>query len=187
MRLHEQIVYNPAKQINQFRLSPPGSQPVGIDRSTLVVFTDGACRDNGRPTARASWGVYFGPNSRYNSSGRLEPPMRVTNSRAEIEAMWQALRIIEGIATGDNDIRFAYIMSDSKYLVDSMNRWMPGWIASGGRRPNGRPVEHWEELKAMDYKAHNLTCADDQLLEVKFWDVPREDNVVADRLANQAF
>jgi hypothetical protein len=28
----------------------------------IVVWTDGACEGNGTPTARAGYGVYFGPN-----------------------------------------------------------------------------------------------------------------------------
>lgn len=28
----------------------------------VVVYTDGACEGNGTPTARAGYGVYFGPN-----------------------------------------------------------------------------------------------------------------------------
>ncbi|KAJ0109010.1 hypothetical protein J7T55_005558 [Diaporthe amygdali] len=81
------IKYSAEKQVRQLQLINPRTQWIEVDNMTVVVSIDGACRDNGKPTARASWGVFFGPGSRFNSSGRLSPSCPRTSSRAEIEAL----------------------------------------------------------------------------------------------------
>ncbi|KAI1743969.1 hypothetical protein F4680DRAFT_408072 [Xylaria scruposa] len=64
----------------------------GTDRS-LVVFTDGACPSNGMSSAvSSSVGVYFGPQSRYNISERLNSDGTPTNQVAEITAAIKALQ-----------------------------------------------------------------------------------------------
>jgi hypothetical protein len=58
------------------RLSDPAEDPCSrpntpIDPSSLVVYIDGACRGNGTASARASYGVFFGPGSPHNAKGTL--------------------------------------------------------------------------------------------------------------------
>ncbi|KAH8731098.1 hypothetical protein GQ44DRAFT_699359 [Phaeosphaeriaceae sp. PMI808] len=57
------------------------------DVSSLVVLINGACRGNGTPSAQASYGVYFGPNSPRNTHGLLPKALTQTSTRAEIEAL----------------------------------------------------------------------------------------------------
>jgi hypothetical protein len=70
---------------------------------TVVVHIDGLWRNNGRPNAQSSWGVYFGPGSRYNSSGKMDPSLPQTSSRAEIKALIQAIDMISDIAADDDE------------------------------------------------------------------------------------
>ena len=42
-----------------------------VDNMSAVVAVDGACRGGGTDAARATFGIYCGPDSRYNFSGRL--------------------------------------------------------------------------------------------------------------------
>ncbi|KAM7182545.1 ribonuclease H-like protein [Rhypophila sp. PSN 637] len=62
--------------------------PIGI-----TIYIDGACRGNGTPSARASFGVYFGPSSRYNHYGTLWGDEQ-SSIRAELEALERALWIV---------------------------------------------------------------------------------------------
>lgn len=55
------ITYSAEKQVNQLQILHPRTQAIEVDKMSLVVSIDGACRDNGTPTARASWGVFFRP------------------------------------------------------------------------------------------------------------------------------
>jgi ribonuclease HI len=180
------ITYNPQKQVSQFQVLHPRTNAIELDRFTLLVWIDGACRDNGKPSAQASWGVYFGPGSRYNASGRLAPAIQQTSSRAEIEALSQALDIIAEVTAGDMTLQEVRIMSDSEYLVMAMSVWISEWIEAEGENASGRPVAHFSKLKAIHERLDEMTYGDNGGLDFKFWLVPREKNTKADALAEQA-
>ncbi|KAI2487700.1 hypothetical protein Ptr902_01833 [Pyrenophora tritici-repentis] len=67
--LHQLVVYNSQKKISQLRMKVMARPDSFPDKQSMVVFIDGACRNNGSPTARASYGVYLGPESPYNRYG----------------------------------------------------------------------------------------------------------------------
>lgn len=180
------ITYTAAKQVRQLQEIHPRTKTVELDRFTVVVSIDGACRDNGKPTARASWGVYFGPGSRYNSSGRLSPDLPQTNSRAEIEALSRAIDTIRVFSHQDMTLQKIKIRCDSEYLCQAMSMWIEGWIENGGRRSNGRAVAHFDKLAEIHKMLDDMTYGDDGGLDFQFWHVPREENQEADRLANRA-
>jgi len=108
-----------------------GATIVGEDSSDrgeeMFVYTDGACRGNGMPTARASIGVYFGPDDGRNVYDLVDG--RQTNNVAEVMAILAALEVI-GADRGK-----WVIVTDSTYAM----RWagslgekhaVAGWIKS---------------------------------------------------------
>ena len=42
------------------------------------------------------------------------------------------------------------IECDSKYVIDSVTRWMPGWKRKGWRKADGKPVLNRDILEALD-------------------------------------
>ncbi|KAJ3946745.1 uncharacterized protein N0V96_003119 [Colletotrichum fioriniae] len=88
------VIYNPSTQLLGMQMYSWATKRPVPERGSMVVYIDGACRNNGLPDAQASWGVYFGPGSRYNACGLLSRDLPQTNSRAEIEALVQAVGII---------------------------------------------------------------------------------------------
>jgi hypothetical protein len=58
------------------------------------IYIDGACLDNGTPTAHAGVGVFFGPNDERNVAERLTGHNQ-TSCRAEIQAAIRALECSE--------------------------------------------------------------------------------------------
>ena len=74
------------------------------------VYVDGACLDNRKPWARAGYGVWFGKNSDFNSSGPFSG--RQTNQEAELQAAIEAIRIAS--REGFDSLR---IHTDSKYVI----------------------------------------------------------------------
>jgi len=56
----------------------------------IIVFTDGACKRNGKKDAVASIGVYF-PNKEYEDISEVLECDKHTNQRAEIYAIIRAL------------------------------------------------------------------------------------------------
>ncbi|KAI5925568.1 ribonuclease H-like domain-containing protein [Camillea tinctor] len=180
------VTYNPRKHISQLQITHPRTGAIELDRFTVVLSTDGACRGNGTASARAAWGVYFGPGSRFNAGGLLDPSLPQTSVRAEIEALAQALRIIRRHLSDDLEMQEIRIRTDSEFLVKAMSEWMAGWRASGGRNARGQPVKHYAVLKALHDQLDEMTYGDDGGRDFRFWYVPREENREADALANRA-
>jgi len=183
----ELVFYNPDKNISQLRMkivSKPNPIP---DDMTLVVHIDGACRSNGRPTARASYGVYFGPNSPYNWKGLLDESLPQTSTRAEIEALVQALPMIVVITHFDRRLTRVKIATDSSFLVKAISQWIERWIKNGGVGSNGRQVAHFQVLRYLHKQLDRIGNGINGVgREIQLWHVPRNMNREADALANKA-
>lgn len=161
-------------------------RPLWVEKRSLVVSIDGACRGNNRsdPNSRASYGVYFGQTSPHNRYGCLDRELVQTSSRAELEA---AIKAVETIAeldlTGQRTTR-VILKTDSDYLHKSMTEWIWNWLANGGKASTGRKVEHVEDFFALHHRIMEIEKA--KRIRVQFWRVPREFNQAADALANLA-
>ncbi|XP_033212185.1 ribonuclease H1-like [Belonocnema kinseyi] len=87
---------------------------------TTDVYVDGACTYNKRGEPEGGIGVWFGHDHPWNIS---QPATgRQTNNAAEI----QVAAIAAGKAS-ENDISKLRINLDSKFLIDSYNKWIPHW------------------------------------------------------------
>ncbi|KAI1635823.1 ribonuclease H-like domain-containing protein [Biscogniauxia mediterranea] len=193
----ELVVYNAQKQVSQLQVRNPRTLAVEPDPRTVVLAIDGACRGNGTPAARGAWGVHFGPGSPLNARGLLDPALPQTNSRAEIEALAQAVRIVRerlcrgrGRGRDDPDMRHFRIRSDSGYLVQAMSEWIGDWNEARGRNSRGRPVAHYGALKEIHDQLDEMSSCGGgdggEGRDFKFWYVPRDQNREADALANQS-
>ena len=161
-----------------------------LDDSTLLVHTDGGCRNNGYSNACAAFGVFFGPDSQYNTCGLLHPSLRQTSIRAEIHALEQALVIVQSIlqdsANSDLEVTEVYFATDSEYLVNCLTRWMPGWKQNGGRKADGKPVAHFKVLEALSDETDCLVNLWNEPIYCRLWHVPRSHNEQADHLVKRA-
>ncbi|KAF1841128.1 ribonuclease H-like protein [Cucurbitaria berberidis CBS 394.84] len=185
--LQQLVVYDTSKQISQLQMKVLAKPDPFPNPSSMVVYIDGACRNNGTPTARASYGVYFGPNSPYNSYGLLPASRPQTSTLAEIEALSQALKIISEVTDRDFKLSEIKLATDSSFLVDSMSKWMEQWIENEGVGSRGTRVAHFEVLKQLHDKLDYMEYSDEGGgREVQFWHIPREMNREADALANRA-
>ena len=81
---------------------------------SLKVFTDGACSNNGKVTAKAGLGVYFGENDPRNVSKRIVG--KQSNNTAELSAVIEAFSILKDEIQSNQEIT---IYSDSTYTI----RW----------------------------------------------------------------
>jgi ribonuclease HI len=177
----------------------------GTSRS-LIVFTDGACPSNGTTLAtKASVGVYFGSESRFNISGRIETGGKLTNQAAEIAAAADALRQVRLAvepARGSllksstpqlsddhyRDIKgFRLIVAtDSSYIVECMTKHIQKWSIENGiyRTEQGNVVENSDGFTKLTYLVQDLSMAG---IQVAWYYVPREFNEGANGLAQLAF
>lgn len=89
------------------------------DDGFVQVYTDGACSANGTTAARAGLGVFWGEDHRLNLSEPVSG--RATNNCGEIQAATRAIQIAL-----KNGITHLQINTDSKFLINSITKWMPG-------------------------------------------------------------
>lgn len=180
------ITYTPDKGVSQLQFTTVNNRNPQVDKFSLVVSIDGACRNNGKPSARAAYGVYFGLRSPHNKSAVLPADLAQTSSRAELEGLIQAVNTIEAITRTDHILQQVKIVTDSDWLYKTMTQYIWDWVDNGGLRTNGRPAKYFDEFEALHGRLEELTYGDDGGLEFKFWHVRRELNQNADRLANEA-
>lgn len=74
-----------------------------------------------------------------------------TNNQGELTAVLELLR-----ATAGED-EALHIECDSRYVIDSVTKWMPGWKRKGWRKADGKPVLNREILEALDHELAGRT------------------------------
>jgi ribonuclease HI len=101
-----------------------------------VTFTDGACRQNGKPEARAGAGVAFSNRKENNISSPITDeednyPVR-TSQRAELYAVKLALLVFQLRLQDaqDSNPGSCIIATDSEYVVKGITTWLPTWKVS---------------------------------------------------------
>ena len=104
----------------------------------LEVYTDGACRGNPGP---GGWGVLIleGGHERTLMGAERD----TTNNRMELMA---AIRALQGIPSGSA----ADIYTDSKYVMDGLNDWLPAWKQRGWKTAAKKPVKNQDLWQALD-------------------------------------
>jgi len=115
-------------------------------KPSLVIYTDGACENNGQSKAAAGVGVYFGADDARNISEAL-PGSTQTNQRAEMMAVIRALETINEEKSKPRGP--VIIKSDSNYTVKGHREWMPKWKRNGWLTYNKTPVKNkdlWQRL-----------------------------------------
>ncbi|MFQ5548864.1 MAG: ribonuclease HI [Woeseia sp.] len=109
--------------------------------ATVEIYTDGACRGNPGP---GGWGALLvaGKHRKSLHGGARE----TTNNRMELTAAIQALNALKGS-------RRVVLHTDSKYLKEGIERWLPNWKARGWKTSNKKPVKNQDLWQALDEAA----------------------------------
>ena len=136
----------------------------------VEIFTDGACRGNPGP---GGWGALlrFKDNEKMIKGG--EP--NTTNNRMELQA---AIAALESLSRSCS----VKLTTDSKYVMDGIQEWLPNWKRRGWKTASKKPVKNedlWRKLDALS--AHH----DIEWHWVKGHSGHHENELV-DQLANQA-
>ncbi len=104
----------------------------------VVIYTDGACRGNPGP---GGWGVFLRVEREHKTLKGYEPD--TTNNRMELVAVIEALRALK---------RSCHIelYTDSKYVMQGLNEWMPNWKRNGWKTAARKPVKNVDLWKKLD-------------------------------------
>lgn len=119
------------------------------DDGFVKVYTDGSCTGNGTSGARAGLGVYWGNDHPLNISEPVSG--RATNNCGEIQAATKAIK-----QALQNKIKKLSIYTDSKFLINSITKWMPAWKKKGWKLKSGEPVKNQIDFKDLDSVVHKL-------------------------------
>ena len=105
---------------------------------TVEIYTDGACRGNPGP---GGWGALLIAGKRRKTLHGGDP--ETTNNRMELTAAIEALNALKGK-------RKVILHTDSKYVMDGINEWMPNWKKRGWKTPAKKPVKNKDLWQALD-------------------------------------
>ena len=104
----------------------------------VEIFTDGAC--SGNPGA-GGWGALlrYKDTEKELSGGAAE----TTNNRMELTAVIEALKALK--------VRCVVsLYTDSKYVMDGVNQWLPNWKKNNWRTSNKKSevknIDLWQQL-----------------------------------------
>lgn len=107
------------------------------------VYTDGSCENNGKPSACAGLGIYFGEGHSLNTSKPVSG--RPTNNCGEIQAATMAINLTKPFG-----IKKLIIHTDSQFLINAVEKWISGWKKRGWKLTNGTPVKNKEDFVLLD-------------------------------------
>ena len=102
----------------------------------IIAAADGSALGNPGP---AGWAWYVDDGC-WASGGWPHG----TNNMGELMAV---LDLLQQTAHVDDEL---HVFCDSKYVIDSVTKWMPGWKRKGWKKSDGKPVLNVELMKALD-------------------------------------
>lgn len=125
---------------------------VELSDRTYFVYSDGACRGN--PGIGAYGYMVQNSQGEVISEG-AEFDSQTTNNQMEL------LGAIEGVKdlVSKMDDTIIYLYSDSRYLVDGVNKWIDGWKKRGWRKADNKEPSNlalWQEVDYLNtnYQIH---------------------------------
>ena len=114
---------------------------------TVRIYTDGACRGNPGP---GGWGAVLIAGRHRKTLHGGEP--ETTNNRMELTAAIEALNALKRRQK-------VLLYTDSRYVMDGIEKWLAGWKARGWKTAAKKPVKNQELWQALDeaQNRHDVT------------------------------
>ena len=106
--------------------------------NSIHIYTDGACRGNPGP---GGWGALLIAGKHQKTMHGGDP--ETTNNRMELTAAIEALNALKGNSR-------VVLHTDSKYVMDGINDWMPNWKNRGWKTSAKKPVKNQDLWQALD-------------------------------------
>jgi ribonuclease HI len=107
----------------------------------IRVFTDGACKANGKRDAQAGYAGWFPENKDWSFATKMPESEQQTNQRAELKAIHDSIDIIFNKCGSPSETSIE-IYTDSMYSKNCLTTWLPGWMKNKWRTAEGNDVKH---------------------------------------------
>ena len=111
-----------------------------IQRPTVTIYTDGACKGNPGP---GGWGAWLSSGGHDKELFGGEP--NTTNNRMELTAVIEALASLKRTCE-------VTVHTDSEYVRKGITEWIHGWKQRGWKTADKKPVKNaelWQRLDAL--------------------------------------
>jgi ribonuclease HI len=146
----------------------------------IEIYTDGACKGNGRAKAHGGYGIHF-PNGEHKDISRpmKQEKGKVTNQRAELKAILIGIKKCKKL-----EPEKIKIYSDSEYSIKCATVWYKNWQKNGWKNAKMNDVENQDLIKRIRKHIENYDG------KVEFHHVRGHSgckgNDIADKLATDA-
>lgn len=117
--------------------------------SIISIYTDGGCHGNPGPGAWAAL-LFFEGHEKEISGFESD----TTNNRMELTAALEAFKVLKKPNISNKTIQ---VHTDSKYLCEGMQKWLPGWKARQWKTANNDPVKNQDLWEALDHITTGMT------------------------------
>lgn len=164
-------------------------QKVSVTNTDIIkVFTDGACSNNGKKSAKAGIGIYFGKDDSRNISERISG--KQSNNTAELKAI---IKVYEILKDEIDKKQIINIYSDSIYAIRAcgeygLKMYNKNWKKNNKKTKKLEYIPNYELVKEGFNLFHNKHYI--KLIHVKAHTENTDElslgNAEADRLANKA-
>ncbi len=116
----------------------------------VIAYTDGGCRGN---PGVGGWGFLLIDTKTGTALERRGGAANTTNNRMEMTA---AIEALGALTKPDQQIE---IRTDSRYLRDMAESWLPGWKRRGWQRQGEEPIKNLDLVKLLDERLsrHHVT------------------------------
>ena len=104
----------------------------------FIIYTDGACINNGRKNAKCSIGIHFSNKNKYkiNDVSEILKVPTSTNNIAELTAIKTSLELVKA----HNIDTPIYLYSDSEYSLNVLEKWYPTWTDTQKKTKKNIPL-----------------------------------------------
>lgn len=143
------------------------------NENTLALFSDGACRGNPGP---GSWAFIAQDAKGTLISEGSDFEEKTTNNRMELKGAIYALKF----AKEEKQNQF-FLYTDSKYVVDGVEKWVAGWKSRGWKKADKKEPENLDLWKEIDELVSGMNV---KLMWVK-GHAGHPQNEYCDQLANK--
>lgn len=103
---------------------------------TIIAAADGSALGNPGP---AGWAWYVDDGCWHAGGWK-----NATNNRGELMAV---LDLLNSTADAGEDLK---VFCDSKYVINALTKWMPGWKRKGWKKADGKDVLNKDLLELLD-------------------------------------
>ena len=155
-------------------------KPIKIEKDTYIIYTDGACTNNGQKNPKAGIGIHFSVKNKIKIEDislklQIEKP---TNNKAELMAIGKALEMCNENNINDKII----IFTDSQYSIKCITLWYPDWVNKKNTK-NKKNIDIlrrvYELYKRLDVQFEYIKA------HTNFKDEHSRGNSIADHLATK--